>query len=277
MSFPPQAFIIGAQKSATTSLAFLLDQHPMIVLAEPKEPDFLTVNWDKGLNWYRARFRTTEGILLDASVGYSMAPISAERKGEIVAPVRAHSISPDAKFIYMVRDPAERCYSAYWHDVRAGREKRSLRAAIESGAYYVSASFYFRQLENYLKFYSLDRFLIVRFSDFAHDPQGIANRCLHFLGAQPTPFCFAIGEPKNVSFTYNALGEGLRLLLGEEKLKSLSASVAERAPAFLKPVLRRAVSKDVPDLSAQDRALLRGRFAEDAAAFERLTGVSPLD
>jgi hypothetical protein len=40
MAFPPEAFIIGAQKAGTTSLADLLDQHPGIVVSNPKEPDF---------------------------------------------------------------------------------------------------------------------------------------------------------------------------------------------------------------------------------------------
>jgi hypothetical protein len=43
MSFPPDAFIIGAQPG-TTSLSALLDQHPKIVLSTPKEPDFFSVN-----------------------------------------------------------------------------------------------------------------------------------------------------------------------------------------------------------------------------------------
>ena len=75
MAFPPQAFIIGAQRSGTTSLAFLLNQHPMIALAEPKEPNFLTMNWENGIDWYRSCFSREDAILLDASVSYSMAKI----------------------------------------------------------------------------------------------------------------------------------------------------------------------------------------------------------
>lgn len=276
MGFPPNAFIIGAQKSATTSLAFLLDQHPMIVLAEPKEPDFLTVNWTKGLDWYRSCFRRTEGILIDASVGYTMAPLARGRETEILAPARAHQLSPDAKFIYMVRDPAERCYSAYWHDVRAGRETRSLRQAVEGGAYYVSASFYCRQLEYFLRFFELDRFLIIRFSDFAHDSAAIGNRCLSFLNATPAPFQFSIGRPKNESFTYTSFGKRLQTRLGNEKMKSLSSLAGALVPSRLRPYVKRLVSTNVPALSDDDYGWLRAHFADDAAAFERLTGVAAL-
>src|SRR3569833_1019554 len=95
--FPPQAFIIGAQKSGTTSLAYLLDQHPMIGLATPKEPDFLTVNWDRGLDWYRACFREPKEILIDASVSYTMAEVNPDALPDAaVAPRRAFEMSPGA-------------------------------------------------------------------------------------------------------------------------------------------------------------------------------------
>ena len=54
--FPPRAFLIGAAKSATTTLADLLNQHPHIFLSNPKEPDFFWINWDRGIDWYRALF-----------------------------------------------------------------------------------------------------------------------------------------------------------------------------------------------------------------------------
>ena len=276
MTFPPQAFIIGAQKSATTSLAFLLNQHPMVVLSEPKEPDYLTVNWGKGIDWYRSCFRSIEGILIDASVGYTMGPVEPSRAGEIVAPGRAFQISPQAKFIYMVRDPANRCYSAYWHDVRAGRETRPLREAVESGAYYVWASFYFQQLKAYLQYFPLDRFLIVNFADFSKDPQAVANRCLQFLGASPTEFKFTIGERKNESFNYTGFGRWLQGMLGNERLKTISAITASLIPSPLRRHVKRILSTDVPQISNEDYVWLRARFRDDASSFERLTGVQVL-
>ena len=276
MTFPPQAFIIGAQKSATTSLAFLLDQHPSITLANPKEPDFLTVHWERGIDWYRSCFRHTDGILVDASVGYTMAPVTRTPASEIVAPMRAHEISPDARFIYMVRDPARRCYSAYWHEVRAGREKRGLREAVESGAYYVSASYYFLQLSEFLKYFPLDRFLVVGFTEFSSNPQIVADKCLAFLGASPRPFNFQIGEPKNESFRYTLFGQTLQKILGNDGLKEVSQLLAQLVPTGLKPYLKRVVSSDIPDISVEDYQWLSSRFHDDSVEFERLTGVRPI-
>jgi len=276
IEFGPQAYIIGAQKSATTSLAFLMGQHPMVVLSEPKEPDFLTVNWSKGLDWYQSRFRRSDGILIDASVGYSMAPVAPGRDAEVAAPARAHAISPQAKLIYMVRDPADRCYSAYWHEVRAGREKRPLREAVRAGAYYVSASYYFFQLSSWLRYFSLDQILILRFSEFVASPQDVANRCIAFLGASPAPFAFEIGQPKNESFNYTSFGRGLQKLLGNDGIKSLTSWSSHIVPSTLKAQLKRALTTEIPTIAADDYAWLSDLFRDDAAAFERTTGIKPL-
>src|SRR5579871_4715010 len=108
MSFPPQAFLIGAQRAGTTSLSGLLDQHPDIVLSTPKEPDFFSVNWEEGLGWYRSRFHRDATILLDASVSYTMTGRD-DASGTLpdTVPSRILETSPHAKFIYLVRDPAE--------------------------------------------------------------------------------------------------------------------------------------------------------------------------
>ena len=99
---------LAPQKAATTSLADLLGQHPGIVVSDPKEPDFFN-NWILGLDWYRVRFSRTNAVLLDASVSYSMAAVIEWEQGyEKNVPQRISTLS-DAKFIYIVRDPADRC------------------------------------------------------------------------------------------------------------------------------------------------------------------------
>lgn len=278
MPFPPEAFIIGAQRSGTTSLSSLLDQHPGIVLSVPKEPDFFSINWDNGLDWYWARFRQHDATLIDASVNYTMVP-HADGSPQLpdTVPQRIHALSPGAKFVYLVRDPGERCHSAYWHEVRAGRESRSLRQAVEESAYYVMASYYHRQLTTFLHYFPLDRFYIIRFDDFARDPLGIASACSSFFGAQPADFSFQREQPRNQSFLYSRFGQFLRDVVGQKGLERLSGIAARSLPGGLHPYAKRLVSRGVPELSLTDRAWLAEWFAEDAAAFAELTGVKVQD
>jgi hypothetical protein len=274
MSFPPEAFIIGAQRSGTTSLSSLLDQHPGIVLSAPKEPDFFSVNWHQGLDWYRACFRRLDATLIDASVNYTMTPL-VEGTQELpdTVPCRIHQVSPGAKFVYLVRDPGERCHSAYWHEVRAGRERRSLHEVVERSAYYVMASYYHRQISRFLRYFPLERFLIIRFDDFVRDPLGTAVNCSDFLGVQPDGFEFRREEPRNQAFLYSRFGQILRDVMGQTRLEALSSIAARCLPSSLHPYAKRIVSRGVPELNPSDRGWLAERFAEDSQAFARLTGV----
>jgi sulfotransferase family protein len=274
MPFPPAAFIIGAQRSGTTSLSSLLDQHPDIVLSVPKEPDFFSVNWDHGLDWYRARFQRHDATLIDASVNYTMVPrLNGSQHLPDTVPRRIHELSPRAKFVYLVRDPVDRCHSAYWHEVRAGRELRSLREVVERSTYYVMASYYHRQICTFLRHFSLDRFHIVRFDDFVTDPLAVARSCSAFFGAEPADFSFHHQEPRNQAFLYSRFGQFLRDLVGQKWMETLSGTASRSLPGGLHPYAKRIVSRGVPDLSSSDRAWLAEWFAEDATAFARLTGV----
>jgi hypothetical protein len=272
MAFPPEAFIIGAQRSGTTSLASLLNQHPDITVSDPKEPDFFTINWDRGLDWYRSCFKQESRILVDASVSYAMAPVrQGVRHGSIVE--RILELSPQARFVYMVRDPAERCYSSYWHDVRAGREQRSLRQAVAQGAYYSNASFYYEQILNFLDHFSLDRFYFVSFPQFVRDPTTCASQCAAFFGANDG-FNFKSEKAKNQAFLYNGFGRNMRDIFGENALKALSNFAHRHIPPFLHAGLKQAFYSQVPPMSDADRSWLSDRFREDTTAFQKLTGVS---
>jgi hypothetical protein len=274
MAFPPELFIIGAQRSGTTSLSALLDQHPAMVLSRPKETDFFSVNFDRGLGWYRARFRRLDAMLVDASVSYTMAnPEPTSNELPDVVPRLIHRVSPGARFIYVVRDPAERCHSAYWHDVRAGRESRSLRAAVEQSAYYSMASYYHRQITPFLRHFPLDRFLILRFEDFARQPLKVARDCIRFAGLDDCGISFQ-PEARNRSFLYNSLGQRLRQVLGEDRLKLVSRVASNTLPGSLHPLAKGLISRAVPVLTSDDRAWLHRHFAEDAEAFAELTGIS---
>lgn len=54
----PNLIIIGAQKSATTSLHYYLNLHPQIAMSREKELDFFIEehNWHKGTEWYESQF-----------------------------------------------------------------------------------------------------------------------------------------------------------------------------------------------------------------------------
>ena len=52
----PNFIIIGAAKSATTTLTTILPRHPDIFISKPKEPKFFGRYHSRGWEWYASRF-----------------------------------------------------------------------------------------------------------------------------------------------------------------------------------------------------------------------------
>ena len=279
--FPPQGYIIGAQKAATTSLASLLAQHPGLTISEPKEPHFFTVGLDRGLNWYRSCFSRSDTFLIDASTSYTLAPVAngpappTKEPAAIGVPKRIHELRADARFIYMVRNPAARTYSAYSHSVRAGEESRPLRQAIIEDAYYTNPSYYFAQLSNYLEYFDLDQFLFISFDEFRKNPLASAQKCVAFLDVTPSQFDFQSEQARNESFQYNTFGKALHQIAGNAQLAKLSRSVRDLVPRWSHGLLKKIVARPNPPLSENDRSWLASFFVDDSEKFARLTGVKP--
>lgn len=272
-AFPPQVYLIGAQKAATTTLAEMLNQHPEITLSVPKEPDFFTNNWDQGLDWYRRCFGRLDTLLLDASTTYTMAEIGnpalrASDARAVNVPQRIYQLRPDAKFIYMVRDPAARIFSAYWHDVRERRETRSMRQVIAEDPSYLDPSYYFAQISRYLEYFDLDRFFFLRFEEFVRDPLLHTRRCAEFLGV--APFAFESERVRNESFRYNRLGRLTRDAVGLKWSKRISTSLRTVLPDRVYRSLKGVASQPLPRLGEEDRAWLTCLFQKDYEAFEEL-------
>src|SRR3954452_4665444 len=145
----PNVFIIGAAKCGTTSLHHYLGQHPEISMSRAKEPSvFSQGRWVTKYESYDGLFDCDAPYRGDASTSYSRYPVEGD------AAARIHAAVPDAKLIYLVRDPIERTVSDYVHHVAIGHEHRSLDEALKDFTdpenYYVTTSRYALQVERYL-------------------------------------------------------------------------------------------------------------------------------
>ena len=75
----PTAVIIGAQKSGTTSLYSYLAAHPAVATPSKKEVHYFDLNWDRGIDWYRAHFPTVAHLeRLRRAVGDACADVRGE-------------------------------------------------------------------------------------------------------------------------------------------------------------------------------------------------------
>ena len=210
MRLLPDFLIIGAQKGGTTSLYNYLIEHRLIKTARRKEVHFFDRNFHKGVSWYRAFFPTT----LEKYIGESILKkpfVTGEGSPEYLfyphCAAKARRVLPDVKIIVLLRNPVDRAYSQYRHNLGWGHEKQDIsfedalaleeertkegreRAATEKNyhdfsyqrAAYVARGLYADQLARWMDLFPREQFLIIRTEDFYSDPGAIYKETLAFL------------------------------------------------------------------------------------------------
>jgi hypothetical protein len=274
--FPPGAYLIGAQKAGTTTLAELLGGHPDLALSTPKEPNFYTGQWHRGLEWYRARFPATDKlVLLDASTSYSMAPVVPDPASLMDdVPRRIRELRPDARFIYILRDPVDRAISAYWHAVRNGDEDRDITECMTEDSMYLRGSRYAFQLKHYFECFGRERFLLLTTAEFATAPQAVLARCWSFLGLDPAKAPLLAVQRRNESYVVTGVLGSL-----------LKRPAGKRVGKYVWKIMRRVFSDDVlrgiksnlsrrpPSVSSEIRTELSERLSGEREHLKRLTGL----
>lgn len=164
----PNTFLIGVQKSASTSLYDWVSQHPDVCgNLGVKDLSFFVKDelYKKGLNYLSEMFLNTyngEKIVFHGSVEYIFY-----KKGLL----RIKKNIPDAKFILILRNPLDRLISAYnsWKKLQVEDENNILIASIDkrlersssddynikSKLTYIDHGLYSRQLETLYSLFSI--------------------------------------------------------------------------------------------------------------------------
>src|SRR5439155_322961 len=112
--------------SSPSGLHYYLSLHPQISMSSPKELNFFIAerNYPRGLDWYRAHFDPRAKVRGESSPNYTAY---AQHVG---VPERMHSTVPEAKLLYMVRDPIDRIAAHWVHNFAKRREKGDLHATL---------------------------------------------------------------------------------------------------------------------------------------------------
>ncbi len=279
MSFSPEVYLIGAQKAGTTTLAYLLAQHPDICVAKNKEPHYFTGNSGKSLAWYQKQFPNSENTLcIDASTSYSFAPLSSNNSYMAKEcfhniPQRIHSLNPKAKFIYLLRDPIARTYSGYWHSFNTGREHRSFFDAIKNDHFYLDVSDYYGQLSLWLKYFPLESFLFLLFEDLKQNPEQVVKSCFEFLGLDSENMTLNLQEHRNKTQNVNFVGRKFNRIF-----KKLDYSgFGFMAPSLVRNLVKeytKSSNQKPPKTSVKEQAFLCQYFTEKNRNLAKLTGLT---
>ena len=190
--FYPNLFIPGAAKSGTTTLHELLDLHPDIAMSATKEPyywnhlEFDNFN-DKKKEWYASLFSKREAIFYgESTTSYMYYPNFIQNvKGN-------YKVEP--KFIFILRNPIDRCYSHYHWMIGLGLEKSEFRNAVEKDLnncfkpyhyypnHYYHFGLYAKWLVPFYENFDRDKIKIITLDNLINNRLKTLNDCFEFLG-----------------------------------------------------------------------------------------------
>lgn len=280
--FSANAFLIGAQKSGTTWLASLLEQSPDICVSNPKEPQFFTRQFDRGEEFYRSCFsRPDAKVRLDASTTYSfLRPAHAiddpDAPGLLdPVPQRIAEWTPDARFIYVLRDPVGRAASAYRHGMRMQPPPKgpvSILDCLREQPMLELISRYADQIDRYFAVFPRDRFLFLDFRDLTADPARTVRQVCDFLGAaQPELHLAAAEEDKHPAYRLTAAGLAVHRL--RKTLPGLAGTLQRSLPRPLERYLSHRIARAPASIALTGQAEAAALFREDLDRVEALTGL----
>ena len=209
----PHFIVIVAQKAGTSSVFAYLKQHHQIVRPVFKEIYYFDRHYNRGLGWYGCNFPARAAIeRLNDRRGRPHLTFEATATyifGEEV-PKRIAGDIETKKFVALLRDPADRAISAYWHARRMGREQRTLDRAIKmdldwyakENAFergqgprpaggpprptYVRRGIYHESISRWLGAFGRENLLVVQSEAMFADPRAAMDQILGFVGLPPS-------------------------------------------------------------------------------------------
>jgi len=185
---PDHFVIVGAQRSGTTYLYGLLDEHPEIEMAKPLRPEpkfFLDYDqYSLGLDAYDAKYFSDAGSRVrgEKSTSYIESEVAARRISAML---------PDALIVVVVRDPVARAMSNYQFTRQHGIEDLDPSDALHRAASgdrvwdrtrfsvspfaYLARGRYVDYLERFTAHFARDQIHVLVFEELVADPSVIGG------------------------------------------------------------------------------------------------------
>ena len=281
----PNFFILGAGRSGTTTLAAVLRDHPEIFFSTPKEPTFFSEPFQV------TRTPIKYAKLFDGAAAFDA--VGEASHAYLTHPDAAQTLRaffPDARFIVMFRNPADRALAMYSYMLENGYElHRSFeRALAAEDRRFASARFardcphyfwnfmYFRsglfgeQVQRYLDLFPRGQFLFTTLYDLHREPNRVLGDIETFLGVTP----LEVAElPRYGS------SKGIRSIPLQYVERTMVRRLARHNVPTMTTVRRRMIDWNrgtPPTMRPETHAQLLDRFAIDLAHLRNLTGIDVL-
>ncbi|MBS1746343.1 MAG: sulfotransferase domain-containing protein [Bacteroidetes bacterium] len=272
-------FIVGAQKTGTTSLYKYLDEHPDIFMPIVKENHFFIDDkaYQKGENYFHQFYDSYQSQKLIGGASVHMF-------STLAVPERIYHYNKDAKIIIMLRNPVDRAYSAYNFAIKNGWEQPSnhfidtiaLQEQRIKGSFneqtnlsYFYVGLYYQHISNWLKWFPKENIYIIFNNDLKKNAQKTVQDVCRFLGVvENVSINTDVVHNKSGAVRFKSIHFFIR-----SKDNKIKNTISNMLPFKIKYLLRTKVRKgldkinmkevDYKPLSNDERKIVFNYFDED--------------
>ncbi|MCB0866986.1 MAG: sulfotransferase [Solirubrobacterales bacterium] len=267
----PNLIVIGAQKCGTSGLHYYLSLHPEVSMSDPKELNFFIAerNFPRGLDWYSRHFDPSARCRGEASPNYTAYP------QHLGVPERMAEVVPEARLVYIVRDPIDRITAHWVHNYAKRREKGDLaKTLLHPNTSYVSRSRYFMQLQRFLEHFPREQILVLDNRDLRDERMPTLRRVFEFAGVDAS-----FEHPKFEQVRHSTSKKKRATRLGMRVQRASRSRMGRRVPrrAWLAMDVALPLSKPIDKPAVADVKAALGEevlevLHEDAEKLRALTG-----
>jgi len=269
----PNTLVVGAAKAGTTWLNACFEEHPQAFVPNIGEVDFFSRHYERGFDWYRSIYRGvgSESAIVDVSPTYMVTH---------EVPARVAKWRPDARLLFVFRNPIARAYSHYCMYLRAGAVSDDVDHHLRPGSRLVDDGVYFTHLRRFLDHFDRKQLGCFFFDDLNHDPAEYLTQVLGFVGIdsqfQPsllnTRYHARKARPRNL-WLYSTLVSGYRWCVRELRVRWLTRTLDSMRRRGWVDVFHQFNRGDAfPPLPAHTTKRLVEHYQEDVTRLGRFVG-----
>jgi len=293
--------IVGTFKSATSSLAFQLQGHSDVNIPYPKDPYIFLKDYcstlEKPVVFLKDHHKSAvyDDDKFDLSFDLSKngsalcgeaTPLYLYKHEEAIKNIKTNN--PDMKIIIVLRNPGERAFSNYMHNIKDGFEERSFSDVIKQYKtteieslhpffHYIKAGFYYQQVKAYLD--AFDNVQVILYDDISSDSEAVMSSIYDFLKIDKQPQKVKISRLNKTGKIKNKKLHSF--ILQESGIKNILRPIYRffiRDVQKRKRISEKIKNKNIekPLLNAEDRGHLSTIFSEDTKELSKLLN-KPLD
>ena len=264
----PSFFVVGPPRTGTSWIHRVLQRHANLP-SPTKETRFFDCHFHRGLRWYLRHFPEIDPQRPTGEVAptYFASPQAREAIAQTL---------PEAKLIFVFRDPLQRLFSLYRLKRAYGLLDCSFEEALSADPELLASASYATCLQQWQRAFPRKQMLITLYDDLRDSPQSYLDRLLDFVGLPPSLLTeeelqyvhssHQLTEPRNFLLTRTAT-----LMSNWCKARNLDHIVAAVRSSRLTNVLLRG-GRAFPEVSRSTREKVGDLLKAEIESLEQMIG-----